>query len=295
MLIEKREDIVGDAGQLRIGETPLLRLGRTGDPSRPIFVKLENTNPSGSIRDRYIQEIVEKGLRAGQIQHGDTLVLAGIDDSAVSAAYLAGIHGLSAAVFAPASSSKRLVEVIEGHAKVFWTDDVDGLEGAVQKAAAYARDSIERIYVDGYRRQAVKDAYAALAQEIVTDLGETVLGGFVTSVTTGATFREVSRLLRARQPQLEVRGVRLVENEFATAEENPFIHQASMDDVWRVRDEVFEKEGLLLGPKGAACVLECLLLQSEIPDGRAVVALNPDSGSRYAGWEGQKLFRAKFS
>ena len=294
MLIEKKEDLIGDFSQIQIGETPLFRLSRTGDPSRPIFVKLENANPSGSIRDRYIQEIVERGLRAGQIQRGDTLVLAGIDDSAVSAAYLAGVHGLNAVVFAPESSSKRLVQVLEGHAKLFWTEDSEGLEGAVQTAAAYARDSIERIYVDGYRRQAVKDAYGALAQEIVSDLGETVLGGFVTSVTTGATFREVSRVLRARQPQLEVRGVRLVESEIATDEQNPFIRQAAMEDVWRLRDEVFEKEGLLLGPKGAACVLECLQLQSEIPQGRAVVALNPDSGSRYNGWEDQKLFRAKF-
>ncbi len=282
MLIEKREDIVGDFSQTHVGETPLLKLSRTGDLSRPIFVKLENANPSGSIRDRYIQEIVERGLRAGQIQRGDTLVLAGIDDSAVSATYLAGVHGLNVAVFAPESSSRRLEGVIQEHAKLFWTDDAEGLEGAVQTAAGYARESTERIYVDGYRRQAVKDAYANLAQEIVSDLGQTVLGGFVTSVTTGATFREVSRLLRARQPQLEVRGVRLIEKEFSTAEDNPFIRQAIMEDILRVRDEVLENEGLLLGPKGAACVLECLQLQPEIPEGRAVVALNPDSGSRYS-------------
>ncbi|MEZ4459814.1 MAG: pyridoxal-phosphate dependent enzyme [bacterium] len=294
MLLESNDPRLKDAGQTTIGDTPLLRLSKTGDPSRPIFVKLENTNPGGSIRDRYIHEIVDIALRAGQLQRGDTIVLAGIDDSAVSAASMAAQHGLKTVVFAPQSSVRRLVPLVEQGATIHWTDDALGLDGAVQEAAAFAREAADRAYVDGYRRTAVKEAYAALAREIVTDLGEVVLGGFVTSVTTGATFREVSRLLRATQPQLEVRGARLVQNEFATAEENPFIRQVNMSDVWRLRDQLVEDEGLLLGPKGAACVLLCLELQAEIPEGRAVVALNPDSGSRYVGWENQTLFRTKF-
>lgn len=295
MLIESMSDISQDGAQTAVGSTPLMRLNGVGDPTRPIFAKLENTNPSGSIRDRYIKEIVEKAMAAGQVHKGDTLVLAGIDDSAVSAAHCGQMHDLRTVVFAPASSSRRLLAFVESGATVMWTPDSEGLEGAVQRAASFARESADRVYVDGYRRVAVKEAYAHLAQEIVSDLGVLVLGGFVTSVTTGATFREVSRILRAAHPHLEVRGARLVENEFATAEENPFIHQVSMRDVWRIRDEIAQKTGLLLGPKGAACVVLCLELQAELPEGRAIVALNPDSGGRYAGWEDQKLFRAKFT
>lgn len=295
MLIDAMDQCAQDAAQFRVGNTPLIRLRNIGDAKRPIFAKLENANPSGSIRDRYIQEIVEKALRAGQLQKDDTLVLAGIDDSAVSAAHCAVRHGLNAVVFAPESSSRRLLPFIERGARVEWTSDAEGLEGAIQKAAAFARASVDRMYVDGYRRHAVKEAYATLAQEIVSDLGEMTLGGFVTSVTTGATFREVSRILRASHPQLEVRGARLVENEFATADENPFIHQVNMADVWRLRDEIHGNCGVLLGPKGAACVLLCLEMQSEVEEGRAIVALNPDSGSRYVGWESERLFRAKFA
>lgn len=294
MLLEPQSAKIEDASQGHIGNTPLMKLTKMGDRSRPIFVKLENANPGGSIRDRYIAEIVEKSVRAGQLQAGDTIVLAGIDDSAVSAPLVAAKFGLKTAIFAPESSSQRLVTLIRESTEIHWTDDAGGLEGAIQAAAAYAREAANRVYVDGYRRHAVKEAYAELAQEIVTDLGEIMLGGFVTSVTTGGTFREVSRLLRAAQPQLEVRGARLVENEFATAEDNPFIRQVKIADVWRLRDEIVQKEGLLLGPKGAACVQLCLELQVELPLGHAVVAINPDSGSRYIGWEDQKLFRARF-
>lgn len=271
-----------------VGNTPMVRMG--GDDSLD-FVKLENQNPSGSMRDRYIAEIVERALKVGQIRVGDTVVLAGLDDSAVAAALLASVMGLKAVIFAPSSSSRRLVPLVERYgARIEWTGE-DSLEETVQKAARWARSSADRFYVDGYRRIAVKDAYKAIATEILTALDGVPLGGFVTSVTTGATFREVSRLLRAKQPDLEVRGARLVGNEFATAEENPFITQIEMDDVWTVRDEVASDMGLMLGPKGAACVLLSRKLRNEVQPGRAIVALNPDAGQRYLGWEDKELFK----
>lgn len=280
---------------LLIGNTPLMRLSYMGNPNIPIFIKLENVNPSGSIRDRYIAEIVERAFAAGQIQSGDSIALAGIDDSAVSAAFVGSVLKLKTFVFAPQSSSQRLLPLLERYgASVVWTEDCEGLQGAVRAAAGWARESYDRLYVDGYRRQAVKDAYQQIANEILIALPDMPLGGFVTSVTTGATFREVSRVLRAVQTNLEVRGARIIENEFATAEENPFIHQCSLKEIWRVRDEIAQKEGLLLGPKGAACVAQALRLQNEVTEGQAIVALNPDAGQRYVGWEQGTLFKANF-
>jgi len=280
---------------LLIGNTPLIRLGRIGKGRCPIFVKMESLNPSGSVRDRYIAEIVERAFTAQQLRSGDEIALAGINDSAVSAAFVASNLGLSATIFAPVSSSQRLVPLIERYgAKIRWTEDAKGLEGAVLEAAAWARKGFNRLYVDGYRQQAVKESYRNIAMEIIDALNGCSLGGFVTSVTTGGTFREVSRVLRSVQVNLEVRGARLVENEFATAEENPFIRPVNLKEIWDLRDQISAEEGLLLGPKGAACMKLALELEDELPPGRAIVALNPDAGQRYLGWEDIELFKATF-
>ena len=51
-----------------IGNTPLVKLNRIGgDDGGDIFVKMENTNPSGSIRDRYITEIIAQSGRSRAI------------------------------------------------------------------------------------------------------------------------------------------------------------------------------------------------------------------------------------
>jgi len=44
-----------------IGNTPMVRLSHQGQAQlAPIYVKLEQLNPSGSIRDRYIAEILQR-------------------------------------------------------------------------------------------------------------------------------------------------------------------------------------------------------------------------------------------
>ncbi len=277
-----------------IGNTPMVRLRRVGNPdAAPIFVKLEDRNPSGSIRDRYLLEILQHALTADQLRPGDTIVLAGIDDSAVSGAFVAHLAGLETRVHAPKASSRRLVPLLERFgAHIVW-EDTDNLRESVLSAARWARENTTALFVDGFRRQAVRNAYGTMAREIVTALEPIPLGAFITSVTSGGTYREVSRELLQRQPNAQVAGVRLVENQFATDAELEGVSAMSLADVWEWRDRVAQKEGLLLSPKGAACVKVAVDLQQTVPADRAIVALNPDAGQRYLGWESASLFQTK--
>lgn len=280
-----------------VGNTPLLRLRRTGRPDGPpIYVKLENYNPSGSIRDRYIQEIVERALLAGQLQRGDTVAIAGIDDSAVAASFVSSALGLRTRIWAPSGSSRRLVPLIERWGGVItWTDDEAGLEGAIREAADWARPEPDRLYVDGFRRLAVQEAYRAMAHEILRALAGAPLGAFITSVTTGGTFRAVSSELKETHPMLQVAGIHITENEFATTDRPDGVQEMTLKEAWRWRDDLARKEGLLLGPKGAACVKLAIDMQDKLQsDDQAIVALNPDAGQRYLGWEDKTLFKATF-
>ncbi len=293
---EPRRPLAFDRLSDLVGNTPLLRLGSLGDEGgAPVYLKLENRNPSGSIRDRYVLEIIERAMAAGQLMKGDTVAIAGIDDSAISAAFIGSVLGLRVRVWAPKGSSKRLVPLIRRWgASIEWTPDEDGLEGAIATAAEWARPEPTRLYVDGYRRHAVREAYRLMAHEILRTLGGTPLGGFVTSVTTGGTYRAVDAELRQHHPMLQVGGVHLTENEFADPDRPDGVEEMTLAEAFEWRDRIARAEGLLVGPKGAACVKLALEMQGRVRPDQAIVALNPDAGQRYLGWETKPLYRATF-
>lgn len=277
-----------------IGNSPMVKLRHIGDPNgASIWLKLEQLNPSGSIRDRYIAEILHRALEAGQMVPGDQVAIAGLDDSAVSVALLGGQLGVKVRVFAPRGASRRLLLLIQRFgATVQWTDPDAGIRGAVKEAAAWARAEADRFYIEGFRRQAVRDAYAAVSIEILQALAGQPLGAFISSVSTGGTFREVSKHLRETHPTLTVAGAVLLDVDLATlgAQPGDILRRISMDEAWAMRDQLARSEGLILSPKGAACVLLALELQAKLGPEQHIVAINPDAGQRYLGWEGREVF-----
>lgn len=280
------------------GCTPLVKLTRLVEgPGADVYVKMESVNPSGSIRDRYTREIVTQAVRSGYVVAGDTLAIAGLDDSAVAIALLTNLFDLELRIFAPENSSRRLVGLIERYgADLVWTDADLGTQGAISAAAQWSREASDRIFVDGYRREAVNEAYREIADEILAAISGRTLAAFVTSVTTGGTLRHVARALREEHPDLQVGGAVLTNEEFPELAQFSYNHlrKIELDETWRIRDEIARTEGLLLSPKGAAAVHIALEMRRNLPADQVIVALNPDSGQRYLGWEDRPLFEVNF-
>lgn len=293
MSLESRLTTVACQTEL-IGNTPMVRLNKMGRPdAAPIYIKLEQFNPSGAIRDRYISEILQRSFDAGQMEPGDEVSIAGLDDSAVSAAFLGQQLGLRVHVFAPADASRRLLALVMGYgAALHWTPAEGGIHEAVAQASAWAREDVGRFYIEGFRRQAVRESYAGVSGEILLALQGKPLGAFVSSVSTGGTFREVSRHLRETHPAMVVAGAVLLDIDFERlgAQPGDLLERVSMAQAWEIRAQVARHEGMILSPKGAACVFMALKLQEQIDPAQVIVAINPDAGERYLGWEQGQLF-----
>ncbi|MFB6351388.1 MAG: pyridoxal-phosphate dependent enzyme [Bradymonadaceae bacterium] len=270
-----------------IGATPLLELESFGGEGSPLHVKMENYNPSGSIRDRHLAEIIRRAFEAGQLVEGDVVSVAGIDDCSVSAAFLAGRLGVTLKVFAPEHSNPRLVR--QYGADIEWLEADTEWRQAVDRAAQWARRAPDRMFVNGYRREAVRDSYAVIADEILESLGERPVGAFITSVTTGGAYRQVAGELRETHPDMLVGGAVLSDRTFPSLADNNrnMLRNVSMADAWEMRDRLAREAGLLVGPKGAAAVELGLELRDRLDPEAAIVALNPDAGQRYLGWEGE--------
>jgi cysteine synthase A len=57
-----------------VGDTPCVRLNRTGPDHVSIFVKVESFNPLSSIKDRLALNIIESAEREGHLKPGQTVV-----------------------------------------------------------------------------------------------------------------------------------------------------------------------------------------------------------------------------
>src|ERR1700741_4947973 len=57
-----------------IGNTPLVEITRIDTGSCRLFVKLENQNPTGSIKDRMALAMVQAAEKDGHLQPGGTIV-----------------------------------------------------------------------------------------------------------------------------------------------------------------------------------------------------------------------------
>lgn len=279
-----------------IGATPLLKLESFGGDGASIYVKMESLNPSGSIRDRYLAEIIKRAFDAGELYEGDTVSVAGIDDCSVSAAFLAGRLGVSLKVFAAKDSSRRLLPLVEGYgAEVEWLEEGTPRREVIDRAADWARHSVNRMFVNGYRREAVRESYAVIADEILESLEGAPVGAFITSVTTGGAYRQVAGELRETHADMLVGGAVLSDREFPSLKDDNqnVLRDVSLDDAWEMRDRLASEAGLLVGPKGAASISLGLELGERLEPGAAIIALNPDAGQRYLGWEEETRFKAK--
>ena len=270
-----------------VGNTPLVRLSHVGiKGASPIYIKLENLNPSGSIRDRYIAEILQRSSDAGQTMPGDEVALAGLDDSTLSAAFLAATLELKIHVFIPEGQSHRLLPIAERMGVE--VHRVKGcLDTARKSAVQWSHKSHKRSFIDGFRHIAVRDAYRGIADEILLAMHGQRISTFITSVSTGSTFREVAPLLRDTHPDLRMAGAVVLDVDIAMLKQSPgdYLEKVSLKRIWQVRDLIARKEGVLLGPKGAACVALALDMQAECKPDEVIVALNPDAGQRYLGHE----------
>lgn len=57
-----------------IGNTPMLRLDLSRDLPGTVWLKLENRNPGGSIKDRVAFHLIGEALEEGRVEPGGVLV-----------------------------------------------------------------------------------------------------------------------------------------------------------------------------------------------------------------------------
>jgi cystathionine beta-synthase len=92
-----------------IGETPIVKAQRLDCGKCELFLKLENSNPGGSIKDRIGLSMIESAERAGKIKPGDTLVEGTAGNTGIGLALVAQQKGYRLVLVVPDKMSREKI------------------------------------------------------------------------------------------------------------------------------------------------------------------------------------------
>jgi len=92
-----------------IGNTPMLELTQFDTGPCRLFVKLENQNPGGSIKDRVALSMIEQAERDGSLQPGGTIIEATAGNTGLGLALVAALKGYKLLLVVPDKMSREKI------------------------------------------------------------------------------------------------------------------------------------------------------------------------------------------
>ncbi|MGH8595541.1 MAG: pyridoxal-phosphate dependent enzyme, partial [Gammaproteobacteria bacterium] len=76
-----------------IGNTPIVRLHRTGPEHVAMYVKIESFNPMASVKDRLAYAIIKDARDSGALKAGQTVVEATSGNTGIALAMVCAVFG----------------------------------------------------------------------------------------------------------------------------------------------------------------------------------------------------------
>lgn len=96
-----------------IGHTPLVKVTHLDTGPCELFLKLENMNPGGSIKDRVAQAMILAAERAGKLKSGGTIVEATAGNTGIGLLSIAINRGYHAVFVVPDKMSKEKIDLLK--------------------------------------------------------------------------------------------------------------------------------------------------------------------------------------
>lgn len=187
-----------------IGNTPLLRLALSQDLPGKVWLKLENRNPGGSIKDRVAFHLIENALQWGELEPGGLVVEATSGNMGIGIALVSAVRGLRCVLAMPESMSIERRNLLKGlGAELVLTPAAKGMTGAVEEARRIAEEQGGFIPGQFTNPEAVQAHYKTTGPEIYSDsVGK--MDVLVAGVGSGSSITGAGRFLKERIPGFKV-------------------------------------------------------------------------------------------
>ena len=173
-------------------------------PEVRLWAKLEDRNPTGSIKDRPALRMIEQAERDGVLTAGCTILEPTSGNTGISLAMAAKLKGYRLVCVLPENTSIERRQLLEmWGAEVVSSPAAGGSNEAVRVAKVLAEDHPDWVMLYQYGNPANTEShYATTGPEILADLPS--ITHFVAGLGTTGTLMGVGRFLRERVPGVQV-------------------------------------------------------------------------------------------
>jgi cystathionine beta-synthase len=191
-----------------IGRTPLLAVRKLDTGPCELFLKLENQNPGGSIKDRVGLYLIEAAEREGRLKPGGTLIEATAGNTGLGLALVAGQKGYRLLLVIPDKmSQEKIVHLRAMGAEVVMTRS-DVHKGHPEYYQDYAQrlatETPNSLYVNQFGNDANPKAHEETTAPEIWQQMEQKLDAVICGVGTGGTMTGLSRFFARTAPDVEL-------------------------------------------------------------------------------------------
>jgi len=268
-----------------LGGTPLVGLPNLSPTSDVrLWAKLEDHNPTGSIKDRAAIAMIEAAEKDGSLQPGATILEPTSGNTGISLAMVARQRGYKLVCVMPENTSVERRQLLEMYgARIIFSPAAGGSNQAVAVAKGLAAEHEDWVMLYQYGNPANAQAhYEGTGPEIVADLPS--ITHFVAGLGTTGTLMGVSRFLREHKPGVQViaaeprygelvYGLRNIDEGFIPELYDPTLLDSRFsvgpeDAIHRTR-QLVEREGIFAGISTGAILHAALgIADKEVAAGR---------------------------
>ncbi len=194
-----------------IGDTPLLRITQMDTGPCQLFVKLENQNPTGSIKDRVALAMIEAAERDGKLLPGGTVIEATAGNTGLGLALIAGAKGYRIILVIPDKMSQEKishVRALGAEVRIVRSDVTRGHPEYYQDYAARLAEEIPgAFYVNQFGNPANPEAHERTTGPEIWEQMRHHVDACVVGVGSGGTITGLGRFFARVRPR---RGVEMI-------------------------------------------------------------------------------------
>ncbi len=188
-----------------VGRTPLVGLPRLSpSPDVRVWAKLEDRNPTGSIKDRPALWMIEQAEKDGLLTPGCTILEPTSGNTGISLAMSARLKGYKLICVMPENTSEERRQLLRmWGAEIISSPAAGGSNEAVRVAKGLAAEHPDWVMLYQYGNPANwRSHYESTGPEILADLP--TVTHFVAGLGTTGTLMGVGRYLREHVPDVRI-------------------------------------------------------------------------------------------
>ncbi|PKP39400.1 MAG: cysteine synthase A [Bacteroidetes bacterium HGW-Bacteroidetes-15] len=291
-----------------IGNTPHLRLKKLF-PDHEVWIKLERSNPGGSIKDRIALAMINDAEEKGLLKPDGIIVEPTSGNTGIGLALVAAVKGYRIILVMPESMSVERRSLLKAYgAELVLTPREKGMKGAIEEAKRIVSENQNAFMPMQFENEAnPRIHYKVTSEEILKDFPK----GFdfmITGIGTGGHISGVGKRLKEVNPNTQVFGVEPEGSPVLSGGEpgpHPIqgigagfapktLNMKIVDKIIRVTGpESFEmaralatQEGVLAGISTGASIAAINKTIGSIEKGKSILTFGYDTGERYLSVEG---------